>query len=36
MGTGQARKNYKCWSKVELPVVEVECRDDCVKTTMVE
>ena len=36
MGTGQARKNYKCWSKVELPVVEVECRDDCVKTTMDE
>ena len=26
----------ECWSKVELPVVEVECRNDCVKTTMVE
>ena len=35
MRRGQARKNY-IWYKVELPVVEVECRDDCVKTTMVE
>ena len=35
MRRGQASQNY-IWYKVELPVVEVECRDDCVKTTMVE
>ena len=33
-GTGQAI--ITAWSKVELAVVEVECRDDCVETTMVE